>query len=353
MQALRLNGIGQLRLEDVPAPRPGPGEVLVQVQAVGVCGSDLPRAFHKGAHVMPITLGHEFSGTVVELGSGVEGWRPGARVVVVPLIPCRECEWCQAGQFSLCTRYDYFGSRRNGAMAQYVNVPTGSLLPVPDSVPLAAAALSDPASIALHALLKAGERPAGPGVVYGVGAIGLLAVQIMRLMGMEHVYAVDVDDAKLELARQLGATAGVNSLTADPVEAIREWTGGRLGGTVLETAGVPSVQNQAVLSTAKLGTCLWVGITHRELILSAAAVDAVLRREMRVTGCWNSFSAPFPGEEWRQVLRWMESAGLRAEPVISHRFPVAEAADALQRMERREFVYNKVLIIPPGSEVAM
>jgi len=353
VQAVRLRTVGQVEIEDVPEPVAGPGEALVQVQAVGVCGSDIPRAFVKGAHVMPITLGHEFSGTVVAVGPGAAGWQPGDRVVVTPMIPCGQCEWCREGHYSVCDRYDYFGSRRDGAMAQYVNAPVHTLLRIPDNVSYAAAALTDPAAIATWALFKAGTPPIGPGMVYGAGAIGLLAVQIMRLLGLDEVFVVDVDDAKLELAHSLGATHGINARREDPVAAVREATGGRMAGTVLETAGLPETQHQAVLSTGKRGTCVWIGISHRDLSLSPAAVDAVLRREIRIVGSWNSFSAPFPGPQWRQVLAWLSSGELQAEPIISHRFPLLEAPGVLTAMARREFVYNKVLFIPPGSEVTV
>lgn len=353
MQAVRLHDIGHIQVDDVPKPVAGPGEALIQVQAVGVCGSDIPRAFHKGAHVMPITLGHEFCGTVVSVGPEVTGWKPGDRVVVAPMIPCGECRWCREGQFSVCVRYDYFGSRRDGAMAPYVNAPVKTLLPIPDNVSYAAAALTDPASIASWALSKAGTPLRGPGMVYGAGAIGLLAVQIMRLLGLRDVFVVDVEDEKLELARSLGATHCINARREDPVEVLREATDGDMAGTVLETAGVPAVQHQAVLSTGKLGTCLWVGISHRDLTLSPAAVDAVLRREIRIVGSWNSFSEPFPGKDWQRVLGWLATGELQAEPIISHRFPLEKAPEVLRAMERREFVYNKVLFIPPGSEVPL
>ena len=120
MRAAVLFSPGDIRLEDVPKPKPGLGEVLLRVAAVGVCGSDIARMLTKGAHKMPLICGHEFSGHIVALGENVDGFEIGELVAVAPLIPCRRCEQCQRGQFSRCRNYDYFGSRRNGAYAEFV-----------------------------------------------------------------------------------------------------------------------------------------------------------------------------------------------------------------------------------------
>lgn len=349
MKALRLYKPGDLRVEDVPVPSPGPRELLVQVEAVGVCGSDIPRAMSAGAHKMPLTLGHEFAGTVVDMGPEVTGFRVGDRVAVAPLIPCRTCDWCKAGHFSLCEHYDYFGSRRDGAYAEYVTVPEGNALKLPDNVPFQHAALSDPASIALHAFRKAGAMPEHATVaVFGAGPIGLLAVQIARLLGAERVVAFDVMDEKLDQARAVGADTAVNSHTEDPIRFLTEFTSGQMADVVLETAGVPQTQEQAILATGRLGVSVWVGISHAGLELSEKAVDAILRREMRIVGSWNSFSAPFPGEEWTTVLEWLRDDKLNVEPIITHRLPLDEAPEMFRHMYARDIFFGKVLFLPRG-----
>jgi L-iditol 2-dehydrogenase len=164
----------------------------------------------KGAHKMPLITGHEFSGEIAELGPSVTGWEVGELVAIPPLMPCYECDQCKTGNFSRCRNYDYFGSRRDGAYAEFVAVPVGNLLKVPQKTDPRAIAMVDPASIALHALWKAGGMTVGQtGAVVGCGPIGLYAIQWMRLMGATDVIAVDVSQDKLDLAAEAGATTGL------------------------------------------------------------------------------------------------------------------------------------------------
>jgi L-iditol 2-dehydrogenase len=157
--------------------------VLLKVAACGVCGSDIPRMLRNGGYVMPIICGHEFSGYVEQLGEGVTGFEPGDLVSVPPLIPCYHCDFCLRGEFGLCENYDYFGSRSNGAYAQYVVSPVGNLLKMPAGIDPRAAAMLDPAAIALHALWKTGLRSGHRVLVVGAGPIGLFAVQWAKLAG--------------------------------------------------------------------------------------------------------------------------------------------------------------------------
>ncbi|HEY8347403.1 MAG TPA: galactitol-1-phosphate 5-dehydrogenase [Symbiobacteriaceae bacterium] len=349
MKAVRLHSPGDLRVEDVPIPTPGPHDLLVQVGAAGVCGSDIPRAMVVGAHKMPITLGHEFSGTVVEVGKEVKGFVPGDRVTVAPLIPCNTCRWCRSGNYSLCERYDYFGSRRDGAFAEFVTVPEGNAVKLPENIPLETAALCDPASIAVHAFKKAGTSLDGKTVaIFGAGPIGLLAVQIAKLLGAARVVAVDVEDPKIQQALDVGADAAVNSRRQDPVAFIQEFTQGELAQVVLDTAGTPQTQEQSILATGRLGVAVWVGISHRDLTLSEKAVDMILRRELQVVGSWNSFSAPFPGDEWTRVVEWMRQGKIRTEPIITHRLPLDQAPEIFKHLYARDIFFGKVLFLPRG-----
>src|ERR1700678_4243640 len=180
MQAAVMYKPGDIRLEDVPKPEAKEGEVLLRVAAVGVCGSDIPRLLTKGAHRMPIICGHEFSGQIIDIGEGVSGFEIGELVGVAPLLPCRVCDQCVTGNFSRCRNYDYFGSRRDGAYAEFVATPVANLLKAPSGADPRAIAMTDPASIALHAVWKAPPTMGQRGAVVGCGPIGLFAIQWMR-----------------------------------------------------------------------------------------------------------------------------------------------------------------------------
>src|SRR5690606_35169215 len=198
---------------------------------VGVCGSDIPRVLTKGAHRMPLICGHEFSGHIVGMGEGVEGFARDELVAVPPLIPCFACDQCRQGNFSRCRDYDYFGSRRDGAYAEYVSVPDANLLKVPEGIDPTAVAMPDPASIALHAVWKAPFTVGQRAAVVGAGPIGLFAIQWFRLMGASEVAAVDLSEQKLEMAREAGASHVF--LSDDPAAADFR------ADVVIEAAGHP------------------------------------------------------------------------------------------------------------------
>ncbi len=349
MKAVQLFAPGDLRVVDVPTPEVGDVDVLVKVAAVGVCGSDIPRVLQKGTYRMPLTIGHEFSGEVVKLGQRVDGWVVGDRVTVAPLIPCLRCHWCLQGAYHLCDDYDYLGSRCDGALADFVRVPAANLVRLPEGVDFEAGAMADPAATALHGIWRGSLGPGDALAIYGIGAIGLFAVQWARLMGTREIVVVDVYDDKLQLAEELGATLTVNALVEDPVARIRAATGGLGADLVIETAALETTQLQAIRSTRKQGTVVLLGISGDSLALPAPVVDKIMRHEVNVTGSWNSNSQPFPGREWFLSVDAMARGQLRCRPLISHRHALEEAPAVFAAIGRRDFSFNKVMFVLDGS----
>lgn len=346
MKSVRLHKIGELRVEDLPVPEVKDGEVLVKVKAVGVCGSDLPRVMQSGAHRMPITIGHEFAGEIAAVAAGVKGWPVGAKVTVAPLLPCYECYWCQNGDYHLCNNYDYFGSRRDGAMAEFVTVPVRNLVKLPDDADLEEGAMSDPSATALHALWRTRAGAGDMVAIYGVGPIGIFAVQWARILGVQDIVAIDVYDDKLELAMLCGATAVINARGEDPVARIDKLTNGRMSDVVIEFAGLQATQLQAVRSARRRGCVVFVGISHDDLHFPEKVVDRIMRHEISVTGSWNSNSMPFPGKEWELTVDYFRTRRLVGKPIVSHRFTLDEAPEVFPRLYRREMPFNKVLFLP-------
>lgn len=339
MRAAVLYKPGDIRIEDRPKPVAEPGHVVVRVANVGVCGSDLPRLLVKGAHKMPLICGHEFSGHITEIGEGVTGWEVGELVAIPPLIACGTCDQCRKGQFSRCRDYDYFGSRRDGAYAEFVSVPVGNLLKTPEGIDPRAVAMVDPASIALHALWKAGGMTVGQtGAVVGCGPIGLFAIQWMRLMGASAVIAVDVSDEKLSLAREAGATTTMLSHDLVPADHGAD--------VVIEAVGIDRTINAAVRMAAAGGHVTFIGIPVPDVSLENATFQHFLRQEITLHGSWNSFGAPFPGEQWTTTLEKMGTGELKWEFMITHDLDLSELPGTFAGFGASNAFFSKVMFHP-------
>lgn len=350
MKAILMRAPKDLKYEEVPMPTPKDDEVLIKIMAVGVCGSDIPRLLTYGAHISPIIPGHEFAGKIVEVGKNVQGWKVGDKASAAPLIPCGKCEWCKKGIYSLCEDYKYYGSRNDGAYAQYLAVKSENLLRLNADTPYAWGATIDPAANALHAFLRGNGSGKDSVMIYGLGAIGLFAVQYAKVLGCKTIIVSDINDDKLQVARACGATHTINSLHENPVEKAVEYTNGKGADLVLEMSGVPSAQHQAILSAGKMGRIVFLGISHKGLELSEKAVDQIERYQLSVVGSWNSFSNPFPGKEWTESARLMNEKGFNPDLLISHRLDLEKLPEIFQQIDKREIVYNKILFYPNGFD---
>ena len=346
MRALKLYAAGDLRLEDTQIPSIGDEDVLVQVMAVGVCGSDIPRILTQGAYRPRLTMGHEISGVISKIGTRVNQWRVGQKVVAAPLIPCFRCHACKEGHYSLCSDYDYLGSRTDGAMAEFVRVPASNLLELQDHVPFEAGAMVDPSANAVHALSKANVQKGDTVCVYGSGPIGLFSIQLARQFGATRIIAIDIMEQKLGLARVAGADYAINSRKIDPVKTLKELTSGMGAEIVLDTSGVKTAQLQGICSAGNVGRIVLVGISHDSLELSKEAVDGILRRELTIRGSWNSFSSPFPGEEWTRSLSLMAKGLIWKPEFISHRLRLEEGPEIFAAIRNSKFFFSKIMFFP-------
>ncbi len=349
MRAAVLHAPADLRVEDVAVPSIGDGEVLVRVAAAGICGSDIPRVMATGTYRFPTIPGHEFSGVVERTGAGVANVAAGDRVAVAPLIPCGHCEHCAGGNYSLCDDYDFLGSRSDGAFAQYLRAPARNVLKVPDHVSLEVAATIEPAAIVLHGIQKVRLALGDAVAVIGCGALGYFALQFAKLSGAQPLIAVDVDDEKLDLARRVGADVCINPAREDAVAAVKAATGGRGVRLALEAAGSDKGRDAAILACAKQGSVVLYGTAYGDVTFSKAAFDKLVREELQIVGSWNSYSVPFPGREWFDIIGLLESGRLDVEPLISHRASLDEAPEIFRKLKTRTFgPYHKILFKPNG-----
>ncbi|MFC1620404.1 alcohol dehydrogenase catalytic domain-containing protein [Candidatus Neomarinimicrobiota bacterium] len=293
MKAVRLKSVGQpLVLEEMPQPKLGSGEVLVEVKAAGICHSDAH--YRKGttpAGSLPLTLGHEVAGVVAETGPGVKNLSVGERVCLHYLVVCGECMHCRTGHEQFCSQGAMLGKHRNGGYAEYIIVPEWNAVALPERISFdEGAVMMCSSATALHALRKARLKAGETVAVYGAGGLGLSAVQLAGALGAGQVYAIDQVTEKLELAAGFGAVP-IDAGEQDSVEAIRGATSGRGVDVAVELIGSPSTMRQAVQSLAPLGRAALAGLTdqlleldsYRELIGGEAEVIGVsdhLRSEL-------------------------------------------------------------------------
>lgn len=344
MNACVLHGIGDLRYENAPEPELGPEEVLLRVVACGVCGSDIPRVFTKGTYTFPTIPGHELAGIVVDAGEGNDPALMGGKFAVFPLIPCRECKMCDAHEFALCENYDYIGSRCNGGFAEYVRVPVWNLAPVPEGVSLDEAAMTEPCAVALHALRQGGITPGDKVAIFGAGPIGLMLAQWARAEGAEEVLLIDIDPAKLAFASELGFDWTCNARKDDAPNWVRENTGGG-ADLVIEGSGSSIALGQCFQAAKPLGRVVLMGNPSGDMNLSQQDYWAALRKQLRITGTWNSVYGVEGRDEWLRALDAMAKKELDLRPLITHRVDLAGLPAMLERIRDQAEFTNKVLAV--------
>ncbi|EIX6853562.1 alcohol dehydrogenase catalytic domain-containing protein, partial [Escherichia coli] len=281
----------------------------------------LPRIFKNGAHYYPITLGHEFSGYIDAVGSGVDDLHPGDAVACVPLLPCFTCPECLKGFYSQCAKYDFIGSRRDGGFAEYIVVKRKNVFALPTDMPIEDGAFIEPITV------------------------GLLAIQCAVALGAKSETAIDISSEKLALAKSFGAMQTFNSseMSAPQMQSVlREL---RFNQLILETAGVPQTVELAVEIAGPHAQLALVGTLHQDLHLTSATFGKILRKELTVIGSWMNYSSPWPGQEWETASRLLTERKLSLEPLIAHRGSFESFAQAVRDIARNAMP-GKVLLIP-------
>ncbi|HSW41169.1 MAG TPA: galactitol-1-phosphate 5-dehydrogenase [Patescibacteria group bacterium] len=344
MKAAVLEGQGVLAYREVPTPEPAAGEVLLEVRASAICGSDIHR-FARGHRTYPMILGHEAAGVIVAAGAGADPTLVGRRAALVPLVPCHACAECLIGRYSACGGYSFIGSRRAGALAQHVALPARNVLLLPDDLPFEAAALIEPATVARHMLDLGSFRAGQSAAVFGAGSIGLMLVQWLRILGAGPVIATDLVDANLAVAATLGAQVTLNAGRDDvPAEVLRR-TG--IGvDLVLEASGSPAALAQVVKVARPRGSVVLGGNQPPDASLPMALIESLMRRELSLTGCFMSYSAPWPGHEWADSLAAALDGGLDMAAMISHRAPLAEAPAIFEELGAHRLAHRKIVFDP-------
>ncbi|MFQ5495033.1 MAG: zinc-binding dehydrogenase [Phycisphaerae bacterium] len=339
MKAAVLQGSGGLRIEDVPVPTAGADEILVKVAACGVCHTDLHYIEHGVATFKkpPIILGHEASGTVTAVGSAVNRFSEGDRVLIPAVLTCGHCTACRSGRENICANMTMLGNHLNGAYAEYVAVPAKDVLSLPESVPLQEASIiADAMSTPYHAVKnRAKVRPGDRVVIFGCGGVGINAVQLATAAGGQ-VIAVDVNERKLQWATEFGAAATINASKVERVDKeVKRLTGGG-ADIAMEVIGKKETIEQAFACVRVGGRLCVVGYTHESVLLSAGKIMFCEIEVLGSLGC-----RPV---DYEPLIRMVQQGTVNVERLVTHRFPLDRLDDAFAVM--KEGVSLRSIVIP-------
>ena len=319
-----------LRIEDRAVPEPGPGQVQVAVQAVGICGSDVHYYEHGriGPYVVeaPMTLGHESAGRITAVGDGVAPDRVGTMVALEPGVPCRRCEQCRAGRYNLCPDVQFFATPPvDGSMAQYVVIDADFAVPAPSSLDPASAAMAEPVSVAVWACRRAGVTAGESVLVTGAGPVGLFCGQVARALGAGPVYVTDINEHRLGVAEKVGLRA-LPAGTAPDADV----------DVLLECSGSPVALKAGFATVARAGRVVLIGMGGDEVTLDLSRIQ---NRELWITGSFR-YANTYP-----TALDLIAGGQVDVESIISHRFALADSEQALT-LARTDATSLKAVVEP-------
>lgn len=327
----------------MPQPAPGAGELLVEVAACGICGSDV-HGFDgsTGRRIPPIVMGHEAAGLVTAVGEGVKNYKPGDRVTFDSTVYCGACEFCERGEMNLCNNRQVIGVscgeyRRHGAFAEYLVIPERIAYPLPDNFSFPDAAMLEAVSVALHGVAVTELKGCETALVIGAGMIGLLLLQAAKAAGCSKVYISDIDETRLKLAASLGADETFQ-LTSEALSAkILELTGGTGVDVVLEAVGATETIATAIDAVRKGGTVTLVGNITPQVTIP---LQKVVSRQIRLQGSCASAG------EYPQAIELIANGKIKVAPLITAVASLEEGPRWFERLHSREPNLMKIVLDP-------
>lgn len=338
MKASVLYNINDLRFTDVPTPDIGFNDVLVNVRACGICGSDVNRVLKTGTYHFPTIIGHEFSGEVVGVSPEnkvAESWL-GKRVGVFPLKPCFKCAPCEQQKYEMCEDYDYLGSRCDGGFAQFVKVPIWNLIELPESVSYEEAAMLEPTAVAIHTLRMVDDISGKNLAIIGPGTIGNILVQTAKAFGAESVTVIGRSKEKNDFALHNGADFALNICD-------KNWGEQVCFDIVIDSTGVSESFSKAIMICTRGGTIVAMGNPSSDFSIQRYVYWQILRKQLTIKGTWNS-SFGHDKDDWHLALKLLESKQLNLSKLITHKLPFDSLMEGINIMNDRSVFSNKIML---------
>lgn len=334
----------QIRFDTVPVPQAGPGQVLVKIKRIGICGSDI-HVYH-GTHPYtsyPVTQGHEVSGQVAALGEGVTQFQVGQRVTIEPQVYCGKCYPCTHGKYNLCESLKVMGFQTTGTASEYFAVDASKVTPLPAGMSYDEGAMLEPLAVTVHAAKRAGDIAGKKVCVLGCGPIGILLVQSLKAFGAAEVMATDVSDYRLELARACGADHVYNTKTCDFGKAMVECFGPDKADVIYDCAGNDITMDQAIQNARKgsviILVAVYAGMAHCDL---AKLNDSEL--DLNTTMMYRH-------EDYVDAIRFVSEGKIQLRPLMSKHFAFTDYLAAYEYIDNNKETTMKVLIdVDPSDD---
>ena len=343
MKSLLLTEYNHLEITDMPLPTAGRGEVLVRVEACGICGSDVHGLDGStGRRIPPIVMGHEAAGTVEAVGEGVSRFSKGDRVTFDSTVYCGECAYCRNGQINLCDNREVIGVsegnyRRHGAFAEYVVIPERIMYPLPADFPFEEAAMLEAVSVAMHGVKVSPVVGGETALVIGAGMIGLLTLQAAKAAGCARVFISDIDETRLNLARQIGADEVLHCSGVELMAQVRSLTSGRGVDLALEAVGLNQTVASAIDCTRKGGTVTLIGNVAPEVTLP---LQKVVVKQIKLQGSCASSG------EYPEAIELIAAGKIKVKPLITAVAGLEEGPRWFDRLHSREPNLMKIVLSP-------
>jgi L-iditol 2-dehydrogenase len=336
-------GLGNIEVQDVSEPQAGAGQVVIEVDSAGICGTDLHIYLDEFETYPPVTIGHETAGTIVELGPEVTGWTVGDRVTTETYFyTCGECAPCRQGRPNLCLRRRSIGSKQDGAFARYLLTPATNLHRVPDELDLESAALTEPLACTVHGVLETAGVRAGDNVaITGPGPIGLLALQLVKVAGATvAMIGTNQDAERLTLAKELGADHSINvQKVGSVIESVTDAFKADGADLVIECSGAAPAAKTLLDVVRRGGRFCQMGLYGKPILLDQ---DAICYKELVVTGTNASVTTA-----WTRALKLLAERKVNVRRMITHRFSIEQWDKALEVVKDKQGV--KVVLKPDGG----
>ncbi|MEK0286020.1 galactitol-1-phosphate 5-dehydrogenase [Caldifermentibacillus hisashii] len=348
MKAARLHEIGNFTCDEIEKPTPTGDELLIKISACGICGSDIPRVFELGTSkkIYPLTLGHEFSGTVVEVGDSKNDYLLGKTGAVFPLIPCGKCDFCITGNYAQCSDYDYLGSRSDGGFAEYCLIPSKWHLIFSNNPSTTGESLAmvEPATVAQHAIRKSKLKAGETVVIIGAGPIGIIAARWAEIFGAQNVVLIDINDEKVLFARERGFTV-INSKNEDCVSFVKKLTDGKGAEVVIEGTGSSDGLNNAINIVRTFGRITLLGNPNKDTLIKLKNHSSLLRKEITLKGVWNSYYSNLSVNEWRYTVDMLDKERLFVSDLITHKSNLEKLPELFSKIYNHDITICKALYV--------